>query len=61
MRFFFLLVLFFSWQVLMAQKTSIFLDERDSTVYKTIEIGEATWFQEDSRYQTKGSFCKVPK
>lgn len=61
MRFFFLLHLLFLGQIAVAQNTSTFLDERDGTSYKTVELGKATWFQENIRYQTKGSFCKGRK
>ncbi len=61
MKCFFLLHLLFFWQLAVAQDTSIFLDERDGTSYKTVEIGDATWFQENIRYQTEDSFCKGRK
>jgi len=58
MRLFFLLHLFLLWQTAIAQERSTFLDKRDGISYKTVEIDNSIWFQEDVRYQTKGSFCK---
>jgi len=61
MKLHFLLHLLFFWQITIAQDVSIFLDERDGNSYKIIELEETTWFQENIRYQTNGSFCKGKK
>lgn len=44
-----------------AQTTATFLDTRDGTTYRTVEIGEATWFQENLRIETDHCFCKGKK
>jgi len=46
---------------LFAQTTATFLDTRDGTTYRTVEIGEATWFRENLRIETDGCFCKGKK
>lgn len=46
---------------LLAQTSTTFLDARDGTTYRTVAIGEATWFQENLRIETDLCFCKGKK
>ena len=46
---------------LLAQSPTTFLDKRDSTIYRIVEIGNATWFQENLRIETANCFCKGKK
>jgi len=61
MKFIFLICTLCSGQLLIAQDVSTYLDERDGNSYKVVKLEEATWFQENIRYQTEGSFCKGKK
>jgi len=46
---------------LFAQTMDTFLDPRDNRTYRTIEVGTATWFQENLRIETPHCFCKGRK
>jgi len=54
-------ILLLTGHSLFAQTTATFLDTRDGTTYRPVEIGEATWFQENLRFETDGCFCKGKK
>lgn len=38
-------------------QTSVYVDPRDQQSYKTIVIGNKTWFRENLRFQSSRSFC----
>ena len=42
-------------------ENGVFIDPRDSLSYKIISIGGQTWFAENLRYESKGSYCYAGK
>lgn len=42
-------------------ENGVFVDPRDSLSYKIISVGGQTWFAENLRYESKGSYCYAGK
>jgi uncharacterized protein (TIGR02145 family) len=57
MRYSITLILFLSWSALLFSQDSTFMDSRDGTTYKIVEIENLYWISSNIKYKTYNSYC----